>query len=781
MAKKFLLLLNFVLFFNQLFAQEKRLALIVGNNAYTSEQFHPLENCVADAEAIASKLKGLGFTIIGPKNNTSKEELKNAISEFVQKADDYDVALFYYSGHGIQYKGSNYLVPIDVPSVPSVNYLVDPQNGLFYVQGFLADMEDSDCKLGMIVLDACRNNEIPRSNKGANWEKGLAKMREVPNIIVAYATEPGKTATDTGSPYARAFLEVLDEPNVDILTFFNNVGRKVKYYTDTLQIPQCLHSTIDYDFVFNKTYNPSEILTSSNMDDSILLHESYLIQQLRTLNTAVIPKAYDGIRPFSNGMACVHRNGNFGFINDEGEEIIPLKYNFANDFHNELAFALENDSLVCIDKEGKLVSSYKGAKCPIYVDEEKYSDDLARVVIYGKVGYVDKNREFVIPCRYDYANDFSEGVAAVCINGKFGYINELGEELVPCKYDWCGDFSEGLGIVVDGVNWKYVDKQGKEPFCCKYTNIGEFSEGLAAVQYGGKYGYINKQGEEVIPCFYTFAGSFSEGIASVILDHKMIAINECGTHLFQYEYIGKFSDGLACVKDKENWRFVNTKGQLVFDKEYEQVTSFNNGLAKVMLNGKYGCINTKGEEIIPIIYTDIQETGGYYIVQLGGRYGQLGNGERWGCYNKSGKLIIPCEYNWIDLGHIHDRGLIKVYKKGKYGCFNIYGRKIIPCKYKDVFIGSDGFIRVNNRIGLMGAYNVDGVRIIPIKYADLHEFSEGLAAVLFSGGYGFINLTGDKVTSRKYDIVKSFSEGIAPVIYRGQWFFINKNDNNGLD
>ena len=283
MAKKFLLLLNFVLFFNQLFAQEKRLALIVGNNAYTSEQFHPLENCVADAEAIASKLKGLGFTIIGPKNNTSKEELKNAISEFVQKADDYDVALFYYSGHGIQYKGSNYLVPIDVPSVPSVNYLVDPQNGLFYVQGFLADMEDSDCKLGMIVLDACRNNEIPRSNKGANWEKGLAKMREVPNIIVAYATEPGKTATDTGSPYARAFLEVLDEPNVDILTFFNNVGRKVKYYTDTLQIPQCLHSTIDYDFVFNK---------NQNVIDSELNVENLNIDQLEALSDNGDSRAY---------------------------------------------------------------------------------------------------------------------------------------------------------------------------------------------------------------------------------------------------------------------------------------------------------------------------------------------------------------------------------------------------------------------------------------------------------------------------------------------------------
>lgn len=283
MTKRFFIFLNLVLFFNLLFAQEKRLALIVGNNAYTSDQFHPLKNCVADAEAIASKLRGLGFTIIGPRNDTSKEELKNAISEFVQKADDYDVALFYYSGHGIQYEGSNYLVPIDIPSVPSVNYLVDPRNGLFYVQGLLEDMEDSDCKLGIIVLDACRDNEIPKSSKGANLKKGLAEMRKVPNLIVAYATGPGKTSTDTGSPYGKSFLETLEEPNVDILTFFNNVGKKVMSYTENRQVPECSHSTIDYEFVFNE---------NQDIIDSELYVENLNIEQLEELAEGGDSRAY---------------------------------------------------------------------------------------------------------------------------------------------------------------------------------------------------------------------------------------------------------------------------------------------------------------------------------------------------------------------------------------------------------------------------------------------------------------------------------------------------------
>lgn len=219
--------------------EEKRLALVIGNCKYNNIQFNELKNCGNDAEDIASKLKSLGFTVIGPKTDTNKQELKEVIADFASKAGSYDVVLFYYSGHGLQHNGYNYLVPIDIPKISSINDLEDPRNGLFFVQGLLRDIEDSGCKLGMIVLDACRNNNLP-GVRGYSNTKGLTKMPQSTNTIVAYATQAGSTAEEgfgRNSPYTKVFLEMLDKQDCDILSFFNQVGVQVRNETKGGQIP----------------------------------------------------------------------------------------------------------------------------------------------------------------------------------------------------------------------------------------------------------------------------------------------------------------------------------------------------------------------------------------------------------------------------------------------------------------------------------------------------------------------------------------------------------------
>lgn len=782
MKKRLLLFSLLTLSFCISSAQENRLALVIGNSLYDEEsKFRQITNCANDAEDISSKLKVLGFDIMKYPNATYNE-MRKAIDEFINKSSQYDVALFYYSGHGIQSDDINFLIPTNARNIKSEGDLRDYS---INANQLVRELEDVGCKLRIIVLDACRNNNLPGKNRES--KNGLAEMSAPSGTIIAYATRPNETATDgnghRNSPYTEAFLTTLEIPNLNITEFLDSVGSRVMESTRNQQIPEYkkTSSRSRQQFIFNKRI-------VNDKKDSIAFNReiSYNgnVSQLNLLNIAIASKTYDGIRGFSNEMACIHKNDKWGFINIKGEEVIPLKFNFANDFHNDLAFVLfENDSIGCINKKGESISFYKGAKCPLYINQNSYTNGLARVIINGKVGYVNEEEEFVIPCIYDLADDFTDELAKVVKDGRLGYINTVGEEVIPLVYRWGSNFSEELAVVIDSLhNWKYIDVNGKEPFVCNYTELGCFSDGLAVVKDNGKYGFINKKGEEVIPCIYEYAFKFSDGLSKVLFDGNWIFIDKSGGIPFSYNYEsgGEFSEGLATVKDGGKWYYINKKGEIAFSSCFDGAETFVKGLARVTKDDKYGYINTKGEEVIPIIFTEIHEHGELFKVKYGGKWGEVGFGEKWGCYNSRGEEIIPCEYSWIGLDYSKE-GFIVVANKKKEGCFSIRGREIIPCKFSDIRIGTDGFIKVEKN-HLWGIYNKNGKKIIPVKYNNIPYFSEGLAHVYCQGKEYYINTLGEKVLTCQYKdaIYSNFSEGLSWVKLNGQYFFINRNGDNGL-
>src|SRR5260221_2629814 len=91
---------------------EKRVALVIGNSAY--QNIPPLDNPRNDARVIANTLVGLGFTLVGggAQLDLTKAKLESAIQDFGKSLQSSDVGMFYYAGHGVQVRGSNYLVPV---------------------------------------------------------------------------------------------------------------------------------------------------------------------------------------------------------------------------------------------------------------------------------------------------------------------------------------------------------------------------------------------------------------------------------------------------------------------------------------------------------------------------------------------------------------------------------------------------------------------------------------------------------------------------------------------
>lgn len=228
---------------------EKRLALIIGNSEYGKNNY--LENPVHDADDVSSKLFNLGFEVTKLKDGTLRQ-MDEFISDFGRRAKSYDVVLFYYSGHGLQSQGGNYLMPIDaeLDSEADVRYKCLPLNLL------LDKLDESNCPMKIVILDACRNNPfLKRWYRGDN-ARGLAYVNPPKDTFVTFSTAAGSVALDgTGrhSPFTKAFLETLDVPNLSLLEFFNEVGKKVLAETNGGQDPWMNHSTMKGNFYFNQS------------------------------------------------------------------------------------------------------------------------------------------------------------------------------------------------------------------------------------------------------------------------------------------------------------------------------------------------------------------------------------------------------------------------------------------------------------------------------------------------------------------------------------------------
>ena len=136
---------------------------------------------------------------------------------------------------------------------------------------------------------------------------------------------------------------------------------------------------------------------------------------------------------------------------------------------------------------------------------------------FGNPDSTKKRSKRKLNKEYEYVGDVSsEGMRRVVIDGKVGYVDEKGREMIPVKYEEAWGFSEGLAIAsLDGKKWWHIDKTGKEVIPMEYDRTLHFSEGLAAVKLNGKWGYLDTKGQVVIDFKYKTAGMFSGGKASV--------------------------------------------------------------------------------------------------------------------------------------------------------------------------------------------------------------------------------------------------------------------------
>lgn len=230
---------------------QRRVALVIGNGAYTNAP--PLKNPPNDARDMALTLKTLGFDV-SSGININQREMKRLIRDFGQKLKTGGSGLFYYAGHGVQSNGRNYLIPVEA----DIQSEAEVEDSSVDVSLVLKFMDEAQNGLNIVILDACRNNPFGRSFRSAS--EGLAQVDAPTGTLIAYATAPGRVASDGAGQnglYTSELLRQMRVPGLSATEMFMRVRAEVMRQTGNKQVPWEASSLVGTFYFGGGKSNPS--------------------------------------------------------------------------------------------------------------------------------------------------------------------------------------------------------------------------------------------------------------------------------------------------------------------------------------------------------------------------------------------------------------------------------------------------------------------------------------------------------------------------------------------
>lgn len=317
-------------------------------------------------------------------------------------------------------------------------------------------------------------------------------------------------------------------------------------------------------------------------------------------------------------------SGSFVYINIKGEVIIdrkdPVSYQFSED--GVAVICNEQHSFYkLINTKGEIIKTEIKGYRPKTVDWGP-ADMVCRGFSSGFI-VVKKNRIFgcldtaghiAIPFKYDNISDFNNGYGTAIADKNFYVLNKNGREtlidikgIIDVKH-----FSENFAPYtnIDDLDG-FIDTNGRAVIPAQFFGVGYFSDGLAwARNSKGLIGYINKNGNWVIEPKYDGATDFEtvSGLAKVKDKGKWLYIDKNGdTHVFDIsEPLYDFSEGFAKGEKKNLFGFFNNKGEWVIQPQFKAVRDFKNGFAAVKIKGKWGIIDKSGNWVINPTFDDLK-------------------------------------------------------------------------------------------------------------------------------------------------------------------------------
>jgi hypothetical protein len=243
----------------------------------------------------------------------------------------------------------------------------------------------------------------------------------------------------------------------------------------------------------------------------------------------------EGLAEFCTGDA---KDGDKrGLISATGEIIVKLRYSSIGSFDGGLACVYDSKLYGYIDRDGNQVIP------PFFEDARGFSEGVAAVKLNGAWGYINPDASTAIPMRFfcgrAMAGPFRQGRARVARDGKWGHINRDVEFVTEPRFDMAYEFSEGMATVILDKRTGYVNLQGELAVSATYLWGRRFSDGVAAVKFGtgearrsiadaSEVGFIDPTGKFVITPRFFSAASFQDGLCFVETEKEILYVDRRG-------------------------------------------------------------------------------------------------------------------------------------------------------------------------------------------------------------------------------------------------------------
>jgi len=222
---------------------ENRYAFVVGNDAY--QNVSPLRKAVNDARSIAQTIGTIGFQVTLGENLTRRQFIEK-FNTFENRIQPGDTAFLFYSGHGVELDGANYLVPVDAPKVAADQQSLLKDESIS-TDNMIQRLKARGSRAQIVVLDACRENPFRQTNgRAIGGARGLAPTQAPGGVFVIYSAGVGEVAldrlsdndTNPNSVFTRSFLPLLTDPSQSLVTVAKETRTRVKALATTIGMTQ---------------------------------------------------------------------------------------------------------------------------------------------------------------------------------------------------------------------------------------------------------------------------------------------------------------------------------------------------------------------------------------------------------------------------------------------------------------------------------------------------------------------------------------------------------------
>ncbi len=543
----------------------------------------------------------------------------------------------------------------------------------------------------------------------------------------------------------------------------------------------------------------------SRLDDGIITYKKGLeFGILSAKGKRLTSKEY-----FPKGLRRIYLKGYYGFINQKGKAVIPLKYKklekLTGDFYS---FLLD-------DKEG-ILNPYTNK---ILVPNDKYDEILGfksgffYVVSNGKYGLIDKEGKVVVePLTYDTICDFEEQIAMVRVGNNYGVINRSGILVIPVEYNEISVIKDGY-IRASNSEGKFFPIGRGTSVYFKHKFLSDTLSDLCVVVLNGKsqilsaktgefltsksYDYIDtvlyrnslvsitdnktpkhygmldiRTGKEIVPVKY-------ESLVRTLFDNIFIVMDEGKKGIIyidkkSYRYVVKpqyqklvlvkVAPNLLRISTEDGYGLISEDGRSLLPMKYDKITPFMRGGLKIELNKKFGAVNSKGELYVPTEYIHLSSYNelGYLIAKKVYKFGVL---------DDKGKVAVPFEYDKLLPIH-NDIGVCML--NGGYGFIGPRGKIRIPTDYQSVVGLSGDFVQVQFAYKF-GVMTKKGKLLIKPELDAIVDRNDGYFNLFKDNKLSLMNSEGKVITPYIYEKIGSYVEDYAIVRKDGRYGFIDKN------